>query len=237
MQPPEIFGYDRAITVFSPNGRLYQVEYAREAVKRGTLSIGIVYKGGVCLVVDKNITDPLMVPESFEKLYQIDDHAGAATSGLVADGRRLIERARIEAQIYRITYDEIIPVDLLVKKICDYKQMYTQIGGLRPFGTALLLAGVDNKPKLFETDPSGSFWEYLATAIGEKSSVAKEYFRKNYTMDVDEREAIKLCLEALSQASEIELTERNVEIAVVREEDKRFRKLTQKEVKAYLKKV
>ncbi len=237
MQPPEIFGYDRAITVFSPNGRLYQVEYAREAVKRGTLSIGMVYKGGVCLIVDKNVTDPLMIPESFEKLYQIDDHVGAATSGLVADGRRLVERARIEAQIYRITYDEAIPVDFLVKKICDYKQMYTQIGGLRPFGTALLLAGVDVKAKLFETDPSGSFWEYLATAIGEKSSMVKEYFRKNYTKDIGEKEAIKLCLEALNQASEIELTEKNVEIAVIQEDDKKFRKLTQKEVKAYLKKV
>ena len=184
MQPANM-AYDRAITVFSPDGRLFQVEYAREAVKRGTTTVGLKYKTGVVLIVDKRITSRLIEPGSIEKIFEIDDHIGCATSGLVADARALIDRARIDAQINEITYNEKIQVKTLVKRICDFKQTYTQYGGVRPFGTALLIAGVDETgPRLFSTDPSGALMEYKASSEGSGRNGAMSYFESNYKEDL-----------------------------------------------------
>ena len=132
-------GYDHGITTFSPDGRLFQVEYARESVKRGTTTAGLKFKDGIVLVCDKRIASRLIIPESIEKLFKIDGHIGIATSGLVADARQLVARARVEAQVNRITYSDTIPLDIMTKKICDFKQSFTQYGGSRPFGTALLI--------------------------------------------------------------------------------------------------
>lgn len=182
MQPLQNAGYDRAITVFSPDGRLFQVEYAREAVKRGTTSIGIKCSEGIILAVDKRTTSSLVEASSIEKIFKIDEHIGAATSGLVADARALVERARVEAQINKITYSEPIRVDSLSKKLCDMLQLYTQNGGVRPFGSALIIGGVyDGKSKLFETDPSGALIEYKATAIGSGRAAAMEIFEEEYS--------------------------------------------------------
>ena len=123
MQPGQM-AYDRAITVFSPDGRLFQVEYAREAVKRGTTTVGLKFKEGVVLIVDKRIASKLIESKSIEKIFQIDEHIGCATSGLVADARVLVDYARLAAQINKVTYSEKISVDMLVKKICDFKQSY-----------------------------------------------------------------------------------------------------------------
>ena len=195
--------YDRAITVFSPDGRLFQVEYAREAVKRGTTTVGIKFKKGVALIVDKRITSRLIEPSSIEKIFKIDDHIGCATSGLVADARALVERARIEAQINRLTYDKPIQVKALARKICDFKQTYTQYGGVRPFGTALLIGGVDDSGvHLFATDPSGAMVEYKATAEGEGRDAAIEYFEKNYKENLSMEEAIEMGLEAIKSSKE-----------------------------------
>ncbi|WP_456436583.1 archaeal proteasome endopeptidase complex subunit alpha [Methanopyrus sp.] len=228
MQPAQT-AYDRAITVFSPDGRLFQVEYAREAVKRGTTALGIKVEEGVVLGVDKRVTSKLIEPESIEKVYQIDTHIGAATAGLVADARVLVERARIEAQTYRYTYGEPIDVDVLVKSICDLKQVYTQHGGVRPFGTALLIAGVDRKGcRLFETDPSGALTEHKATAIGEGRQEALDVFEEEYREDMTIREAVKLAVRALYEASREETTADNLEIAVVDEQG--FRKLEREKI-------
>jgi proteasome alpha subunit len=129
-------GYDRAITVFSPDGRLYQVEYAREAVKRGTTAVGIKAKDGVVLIVDKRVSSKLLEPSSIEKIFKIDEHIGVASSGLVGDARALVDRARIECQINRVSYNEAIDVETLAKKLCDHMQTYTMFGGARPYGTA-----------------------------------------------------------------------------------------------------
>ena len=156
MQPANA-AYDRASTIFSPDGRLFQVEYAREAVKRGTTTVGLKFNESVVLIVDKRITSHLIEPESIEKIFQIDDYIGCATSGLVADARVLVDRARIDAQINEITYGEKIPINTLVKRICDFKQSYTQFGGVRPFGVVLLIAGIDTTGShLYSTDPSGA---------------------------------------------------------------------------------
>jgi proteasome alpha subunit len=231
MQPFATQGYDRGITVFSPDGRLFQVEYAREAVKRGTTSLGVKSTEGIVLVVDKRPTSKLVEPKSIEKIFQIDDHIGAATSGLVADARNLIEKARMESQINRITYNEPIRVEGLAKKICDMKQMYTQHGGVRPFGSALIIGGVnDTGCRLFETDPSGALIEYKATAIGAGRPIAMEEFEKKYREDMNLEEAMELALDAVYEATEAKTTTESVEIAVIDEKNRKFKRLTDDEI-------
>ncbi len=237
MQPVPSMGYDRAITVFSPDGRLFQVEYAREAVKRGTTSIGIKYKGGIVLAVDKRITSRLIEAESIEKIFQIDDNIGAVTSGLVADARVLIDRARVESQINRVTYNEPIDMGILAKKICDFKQLYTQHGGVRPFGIAMLLAGVNETPRLFETDPSGALIEYKATAIGSGRPVAMEIFEEGYKEGMGLEDAIELALSVMNEVADGKVSEETVELAVIELKTKEFRKLPDREVKKYISKV
>lgn len=235
MQPLQNAGYDRAITVFSPDGRLFQVEYAREAVKRGTTSIGIKCSEGIVLAVDKRTTSNLVEATSIEKIFKIDEHIGAATSGLVADARALVERARVEAQINKITYSEPIRVDSLSKKLCDMLQMYTQNGGVRPFGSALIIGGVyDGSCKLFETDPSGALIEYKATAIGSGRSAAMDIFEDQYKDDMNLNEAINLALTAINEATEHETTANNVEIAVIKCGEEVYTKLSQEEVQTFI---
>ncbi|ADC64479.1 proteasome endopeptidase complex, alpha subunit [Ferroglobus placidus DSM 10642] len=229
-------GYDRAITVFSPDGRLFQVEYAREAVKRGATAIGVKTKEGVVLLADRRVASRLLEADTIEKIYKIDEHICAATSGLVADARVLIDRARLEAQINRLTYDEPISVKELAKRICDFKQQYTQYGGVRPFGVSLLLAGVDEKPRLYETDPSGAMLEYKATAIGSERNVVMEYFEKEYREDLTLDEAIIHGLIAMKKAIEADLMPEGIEIGIVRVEDKKFRELSVEEIAEYIKK-
>jgi proteasome alpha subunit len=195
--------YDRAITVFSPDGRLFQVEYAREAVKRGTTTVGIKYKSGVVLLVDKRISSRLIEPTSIEKIFKIDGHIGCATSGLVADARALVDRARVEAQVNRLTYESPVQVKTLTRKLCDFKQTYTQYGGVRPFGTALLIGGVDDQGShLFATDPSGAMMEYKATAEGEGRDGAIEHFEKHYGEGLSQAKAIELGIAAITEVRE-----------------------------------
>ena len=236
MQPGQM-AYDRAITVFSPDGRLFQVEYAREAVKRGTTTVGLKFKNGVVLIVDKRIASRLMEPKSIEKIFQIDGHVGCATSGLVADARILVDQARVISQINKITYDEDMSVEELVKRICDYKQNYTQYGGVRPFGTALLVAGVDDQGEhLFETDPSGALVSYKAGSIGAGRNAVMEVFEEDYQEGMDMESAVLLGLKALKKATEEEkLNPKAVEIGlVVRGES--FRRMDESEVENLIEK-
>jgi len=236
MQPGQM-AYDRAITVFSPDGRLFQVEYAREAVKRGTTTVGLKFKDGVVLIVDKRIASRLMEPKSIEKIFKIDGHIGCATSGLVADARILVDQARVIAQINKITYDEEMSVEELVKRICDYKQNYTQYGGVRPFGTALLVAGVDEQGEhLFETDPSGALVSYKAGSIGAGRNAVMEVFEEEYQEGCSMETAVTLGLKALKATEEEKLNPKAVEIGlVVRGES--FRRLEESEVEIYIEKV
>lgn len=235
MQPN--MAYDRAITVFSPDGRLFQVEYAREAVKRGTTTVGLKFKDGVVLIVDKRITSRLVEPTSIEKIFKLDDHVGCATSGLVADARALVDRARVEAQINQITYSEPIGVSQLVKKICDFKQSYTQYGGARPFGTALLVAGVEgDNPRLFETDPSGALMEYKASSVGSGRNQAMEVFEEKFKEGASQDEAVGLGLQALYKATDGKLNADAIEIGVVTAKQS-FRKLEAAEVRKHVDKI
>ena len=171
----------------------------------------------------------------FTEKQKIDEHIGAATSGLVADARALVERARVEAQINKITYSEPIRVDSLSKKLCDMLQMYTQNGGVRPFGSALIIGGVyDGSCKLFETDPSGALIEYKATAIGSGRSAAMDIFEDQYKDDMNLNDAIKLALTAINEATEHETTANNVEIAVIKCDEEVYTKLSQEEVQTFI---
>ncbi len=148
--------YDRAITVFSPDGRLFQVEYAREAVKKGSTAIGIRFRGGVVLISDRKIRSRLVEQNSLEKIQLIDDYVAAVTSGLVADARVLVDFARIAAQQEKITYGSLVNIENLVKRVADQMQQYTQFGGVRPYGVSMIFAGVDSiGPRLFDCDPAG----------------------------------------------------------------------------------
>jgi len=229
--------YDRAITVFSPDGRLFQVEYAREAVKRGTTTVGLKFNDGVALIVDKRIASRLIESRSIEKIFQIDEHVGCATSGLVADARVLVDYARVLAQINKVTYAEKMSIETLVKRLCDYKQNYTQYGGVRPFGTALLVAGVDETGShLFETDPSGALVAYKAGSIGAGKNTIMDVFEEQYQEDMAVDDALVLGLKALKKATEEDLNTKAIEIGLVRVGEK-FRKLSDAEVEAYVKKV
>ncbi len=227
--------YDRGITVFSPDGRLFQVEYAREAVKKGSTTIGLKFKGGVALIVDKRSMSKLLEPKSTEKIHDIDDYIGCATSGLVADARILVDEARHDAQVHRVNYGENISVEMLVKKVCDYKQQFTQYGGARPFGTALLVAGTDDMGvHLFETDPSGALVAYKATGIGSGRAAVMDIFEKEFKDDMSFNAAMKLGLKALEAAIEEKPEAETVEIGVA-EVGKRFRRLTESEIEALIK--
>ncbi len=234
MYPPSQAAYDRAITVFSPDGRLFQVEYAREAVRTGATSIGIVCKDGVILAAHKRINNPLAVSASHEKIFQIDSHMVASSSGLVADARRLVDIARLEAQKHRLSYDEEIPVDLLSKMLGDHIQYYTQFAGVRPYGVSLLLAGTDGGVHLFETDPSGALFEYKACAIGSGKKVVEEILKKEYNENITVDEGIKLVLKALRKASEEKLTPGKVDLAIIRLKDRRVKMLNKKEIEKAL---
>ena len=236
MQPGQM-AYDRGITVFSPDGRLFQVEYAREAVKKGTTTIGLKFKGGVILIVDKRVPSRLVEPRSIEKIYSIDSHIGCATSGLVADARILVDQARKDAQIHKITYGENISVEGLVKKICDFKQNYTQYGGVRPFGTALLMAGVDELgAHLFETDPSGALVAYRAGCIGAGRPAVMEIFEKDFQDGMAYKDAMLLGIRALRTAIDEDLTAQTIEVGVV-DPDKKFRRLSESELEGFIKKL
>ena len=229
--------YDRAITVFSPDGRLFQVEYAREAVKRGTTTVGVKFKDGVVLIVDKRLSSKLIEPKSIEKILKIDSHIGCATSGLVADARALVDRARIECQVNTFNYSEDLAVESLVKKICDFKQSYTQYGGVRPFGTAMLMAGIDaSGPHLYETDPSGAMMAYKAGGIGAGRNEVMEVFEKDFKDNMTQTQAVNLGLKALSAANENNLKSEVVEIAVINPE-REFHTLSSEEVGKAVKKV
>ena len=236
--PHQLMGYDRAITMFSPEGRLLQVEYAKKTVKQGSTAIGIVCKDGVLLVADKRVVDTLIVPEAVEKVYQIDDHIGAAASGILSDARVLIERAQLKAQQHRVTFDSPIDILSIVKDVCDLKQICTQSAGLRPFGVSLLIAGIDEDgtAKLFETDPTGIFFQYKATAIGEGETEVEEMLHKKYKEGMTIDEGLALAVQALKKALGEGFNENRLDGAYMTIKDRVFKKLKKSDIEKVLSK-
>ena len=227
--------YDRGITIFSPDGRLYQVEYAREAVKRGSASIGIRTASGVVLVVDKRSRSPLMEPSSVEKLHKADDHVGVASAGHVADARRLIDFARRQAQVSRLRFGEPVGVERLTKNITDHIQQYTQVGGARPFGVALIVGGIeDGEPRLFETDPSGTPYEWQALAVGEDRGELNDYLEESYRDDLSLEAGVGLGLSALASVNDDVLDPSGVGVATIDADSEQYVALTDEEIERHL---
>jgi len=230
--------YDRAITVFSPEGRLFQVEYALETVNRGATVVGIRCVEGVVLGAEEIMESELQDPEFTWKLYQVDEHVGAAVVGLGSDARVLIDRARISAQSNRLLYDEPIDIEIIAKRIGDLKQLYTQHAGVRPFGASLVIGGVDNTgSRLYMTDPSGSYRSYKAVAVGKGRETAEPILIKEYREDMTLEEAIKLAVKCLIKAIEARGEKPRLRIAVIPKETKKYRMLSEEEVERYIKEV
>lgn len=216
---PGNMGYDRAIVTFSPDGRLFQVEYAREAVKRGTTSLGLIYKDGVIIAAARPLGQLALPNHGSDKIHQIDDHLCASISGFLADGRVLIDAGRLKSQIHKLTYDEPLSVRGAVKEIADRMQLFTQYGGVRPYGVAFLFGGVDeNGPELFEIDPSSTFYNWKAQVIGRGSKEAVKVLNKKWKEGLSKEDALKIALEALRTAEKnVKLTE--VELAIITQDN------------------
>jgi len=228
--------YDRALTVFSPEGRLYQVEYALEAVRRGTLAVAIKTKEGACLAAQIKVASPLMDADSVDKIFQVDEHIGCAISGLHADSRALINYARVQAQSFRLTYDEPVQMNMLVKTIADLKQMYTQYGGIRPWGCALFFIGVDSiGSHVFTTSPSGIYREFKAYALGSGEATAREYLTENYKEDLGFDAMIKLAINAVKDSIDEELDKNLLRIAYIKTADRKFNTFSKADIEKYLK--
>jgi proteasome alpha subunit len=225
--------YDRGITIFSPDGRLYQVEYAREAVRRGSPAVGVRTADGVVLVAGKRADSTLLEADSIEKLHKIDDHVGVASAGHVADARKLVDFARRRAQGERLRYDQPIGVEALTKGVTNQVQEHTQTGGARPFGVALLVAGVDEAgPRLFETDPSGTPYEWKATAVGSDSGELREFLEDEYVEGEDLDAGIDLALRTLARNREGGVPPESASVAIV--DDEGYRPLSTEELRDYL---
>ncbi len=233
--PEGAMGYDRATTVFSPDGNLYQVEYAEKAIEQGATAIGVRSPDGIILLVEKKYTSPLIEPRSYEKIFKIDDHVGTAASGLIGDARVLVDKARLFSQVHRMTYGEAIPVEELAKRIGDLKQTHTQYGGTRPFGASLLIAGVDDRgPQLYVTHPSGAWSEFRAKAIGRKYRETNEILEKRYSSVQNLDDALRLSIHSLKDTMEGRLSQERMEVARITTADARFEEVPRRIIEEFI---
>ncbi|NWG10687.1 archaeal proteasome endopeptidase complex subunit alpha [Candidatus Bathyarchaeota archaeon] len=227
--------YDRAITVFSPDGRLFQVEYAMELVNRGATILGIRCAEGVVLGAEENI-EPLEEAEYSWKIFKVDDHIGVAIVGLSSDARMLIDQARVYAQSNKLTYDESIDTEVVTKRICDIKQLYTQHAGVRPFGVSLIFCGVDKTgTRLFGTHPSGTYRGFKATAQGAGRETVLTILKEEYREEMSLEEAIKLAAKCLTKALEARQLPPRIKIAVIPSETKKMEMLSDDKIEPYMK--
>jgi proteasome alpha subunit len=227
--------YDRAITVFSPDGRLFQVEYAMELVNRGATILALRCSGGVVLGAEETI-DPLEESEYSWKIFKIDDHVGTAIVGLSSDARILIDQARVHAQSNRLTYDEPIDTEVVTKRICDIKQLYTQHAGVRPFGVSMIFAGVDKTgPRVFGTHPSGTYRGYKARAEGAGRETVFNILKEEYKEDMELENVTKLAVKCLTKALEARQLPPRIKVAVTPLETKKMTILADEKVEGIMK--
>ncbi len=231
----QMMGYDRAATMFSPDGHILQVEYAEKTIRLGSASIGVVCKDGVVIVADKRVKDILIVPESANKVYEVDEHIAASAAGILSDARILIERAQLIAQQHRVTYDSPIDIESVIKEISDIMQNFTQYPGARPFGVSVMIGGVSSEPKLFMSDVTGNYVAYKAIAMGENDEKIKDLLRKRYREDITIEDAIKLSLkifrEVLGKNFEID----RFDVGFIEKQEKKLKRISGDKLNKYLK--
>lgn len=232
----QAMGYDRAATMFSPDGHLLQVEYAEKIVKLGSACIGLVCKDGILLIADKRIRDKLITGESANKIYEIDSHIIATTAGILADARVLMDHAQVQAQQNRITFGTPIEPISVIRMIADKKQMFTQYGGVRPFGVAIMLGGVSRKKNyLFTSDVYGNFYSYKANAIGENDEKIKEILRKDFEESMSVEEGIKFALRIFREVLGKNFDVQRFDVGYVTSKDGKLIRMHGDELKKYVK--
>jgi proteasome alpha subunit len=233
----QVMGYDRAATMFSPDGHILQVEYAEKTVRLGSASIGFVCSDGVLILADKRISDSLIVPESANKIFEIDNNMIGTAAGILSDARVLIDRAQLLSQQHRVTYDGSIDVLSVIKDLSDVKQQFTQHPGVRPFGVSLMVAGIDKKSRLFVSDITGNYFEYFASAIGENDDKIRELLRKSYSKEMKIEEALKLGLNIFKEIKGKNFSVESFDAAYVSSEYKEQKviRLNGDKLKKYLK--
>jgi proteasome alpha subunit len=233
----QVMGYDRAATLFSPEGRILQVEYAEKTVRLGSASIGMVCSDGVLILTDKRLTDSLMVPEFSTKIFQVDDHIIASAAGILSDARVLLEKAQVFAQQHRVTYDEAVPVESIIKEIANLKQAYTQYGGVRPFGIKTMVAGVnqDDTAQLFVSEVTGNYFGYKANAIGENDDKIIEMLRESYKDSITIEQGIRLSLSIFRKILGKAFHISRFEAYYVKKEDKLAKRLIAEKLTNYIK--
>ena len=228
-------GYDRAITVFSPDGRLYQVEYAIETVRRGTIAVGVKCKEGIVIAVEEK-PRKLQISETAQKIFQIDDHVGVAAAGYIPDARSQVDNARFFSQSNKMIYDELVEVETIAKHLADQCQQFTQYAGVRPFGVALILGGVvDGKPQLFLTDPSGTYISYDAIAIGSGSDQVTDFLEKTYSSDLSLDDASALAAGGIYLGSEDKEGTSHIRMAQIKSDTGLFSLVSDEQVANYAK--
>ena len=226
-------GYDMTPTMYSPDGRIYQVEYALETVKRGTLAIGIKGKDGVIIAVEEK-SRALQVSEITQKIFQIDDHIAAAAAGYIPDARVQVDNARYFSQSNKLTYDEPVEIETVAKHIADQNHQFTQYSGVRPYGVALIIAGVDRKgANVFIIDPSGTFVSYAAVAIGLGSDEVNDFLEKNYKDDITIEEAASLAIAAINLKSEEKTGVEHIKMSQINNEAKTIERISMDDLKKF----
>ena len=230
----QVMGYDRSATMFSPDGHILQVEYAEKTVRLGTASIGIKCADGVVIVADKGVKDSLIIPESAEKIYEIDEHIMSTAAGFISDARVLVNHIRILAQQHRVTYDSPIDIESVIREIADIQQQYTQHPGVRPFGVSMMVAGKDgDECKLYTSNITGNYFEYLAVAIGENDDKIKDILRKKYRKEIKVEEAIKLCFEIFKEILGDKFDISRFTAAYIKTEEGKLNRIKSEEIKKY----
>ncbi|MGC8586691.1 MAG: archaeal proteasome endopeptidase complex subunit alpha [Candidatus Micrarchaeia archaeon] len=229
---PNVQAYDRGV-MFNPDGRLFQVEYAKEAVRKGATSIGIVGKDFVLFVAHKNITEELAVPSTIQKIFRVDQHIGATYSGMMSDGLHVIDIARSIAQNHRLIYNDVKSIGAVAREISGYMMQATQYGGMRPYAVSILLGGFDSEPRLFEIEPGASYLGYKADAIGMGKKVASEILVKEYKENIGLEDAMALGTKIIKKINEGKLSNENIDISYINE-DNGYYSLSAEEISKYI---
>ena len=227
-------GYDMTPTMYSPDGRIYQVEYAIETVKRGTLAIGVKCKDGVIIAVEEN-PRALQVSNVTQKIFQVDKHIGVAAAGYIPDARVQVDNARFFSQSNKLTYDEPVEVETVAKHLADQCHQFTQYSGVRPYGVALIIAGVDQKGgTIYVTDPSGTYVSYAAVAIGASSEEITEFLEKNYKPDMTLEDGGALASAAINLKSEKKDGAKHVKMSWIKLDKKILEKVSESDVEKFV---
>jgi proteasome alpha subunit len=230
----QVMGYDRSATMFSPDGHILQVEYAEKTVRLGTASIGMNCDDGVLIIADKGKKDDLIVKDSADKIHEVDEHVMSSAAGILSDARILINHIRITAQQHRVTYNSPIEVESVIREVSDIQQQYTQHPGVRPFGVALIVGGVDGKEsKLYTSDITGNYYEYNAIAIGSNDEKIKEELRKEYRKDIKIEEGIKLALKIFRKVLGDQFDINRFNVGLIKSSEGKLKKLNLEEIKKY----